>query len=308
MDLEVILACFDSALAGRPFGCTIDPTPEGLRRAAKVADEIKRDRIPIGKAAAALRSALAMQRVEVFGVPNDRPMAAMMIEADRHMKQLALGQFPLPEPAKNYLDFVDAHLERGPPDQLLLRLWFTSRPRAVRCDGAHRVFEIAGTPIRLSGQNERAVASGERGVRADDIRTVQFVRDFNENWNAIRAKYPIYGALESIYRCASIAELICRYADPRLKQELVESLAIAASWSAGMPHAPRQVESIAMMHTARHGNVRHYVLLASGGVAVNPAALLMRATAYPALASLSQPAESQPRLIGRWWWDVEGGR
>ena len=56
----------------------------------------------------------------------------------------------------------------------------------------------------------RARTAGQRYARCP-LR--QFVADFNRNWHAIRGAYPIYGALESIYRTASAAELMHRYAD-----------------------------------------------------------------------------------------------
>ena len=108
-------------------------------------------------------SALGMQRVEVFGTAGDTPMGCLMVEADRHMKQLALGLEPMPEGARNYFDVVEANLDAGVPNDLLLRLWFTSSPRPVRADAERTVFELAGTPVRLSGQNEHAMASGRRG-------------------------------------------------------------------------------------------------------------------------------------------------
>ena len=204
--------CIGSALQNQPFGCTIDPTQEGLQRAAAVGTAVQTDKIPIGKAADEMVHALGMQRVEVFGTAGDTPIGYVMVEADRHMKQLALGIHPMPTGAVNYLDVIDASIEKGPPNELLLRLWFTPAP-AIRADTDRKVFELAGTPIRLSGQNERAMASGQRGNVTQDFRTEAFVASFNKNWNAIRSQYPIYGVLESIYQTASIAELIRRFGD-----------------------------------------------------------------------------------------------
>jgi hypothetical protein len=246
-----------------------------------------------------------MQRVEVFGTAGDTPLGYLMVEADRHMKQLALGIHPLPAGAMNYLDVVDATIDKGPPDELLLRLWFTSAPRPVRADADRKVFEIAGTPIRLSGQNERAMASGQRGNVTQDFRTEIFVGDFNRNWNAIRSMYPIYGALESIYRTASIAELLRRFADTPEQKALIGALAGAGSESSYVMPTPRQVESIAKLHSVRKGRKVHHVLLASGGVAVDARQTLVSTLVdYPSLSSMTRPALSQPKVIQHWWWDA----
>tara|TARA_R110002049_G_scaffold2750_2_gene21424 strand:- start:191105 stop:192814 length:1710 start_codon:yes stop_codon:yes gene_type:complete len=303
---DFFFTCIASALSQRPFGCSIDPTTEGLRQTARLAADVKGGRVPLGQAAERMKDALGMQRVEVFGTPADTAIGYLMVESDRHMKQLALGERALPQPAKSYLDMVDAMIDQGTPDDLLLRLWFTSAKCNVRSDIDKRVFELAGVPVRLSGQNERAVASGERGHHAVDPRTQAFVTDFNRNWGSIRQKYPIYASLESIYRCASVAEILHRYASSDLKGGLLASFAAESSSPSQFMPAPRQVESIATLHTVRHGRTRHHVLLASGGVAVDPRQTVVEdVPVYPSLDSIADPVQDQPTLIQRWWWDAE---
>ncbi len=302
---DALMTCLRSAIDGQPFGCTIDPTTEGLVRAASVAASVRADRIPIGKAANEMVAALGMQRVEVFGTAGDTPLGYLMVEADRHMKQLALGIHPMPRGAMNYLDVIDATIDQGPPDELLLRLWFTSSPRSVRTDANRKVFELAGTPIRLSGQNELAMATGQRGNVTHDFRTDLFVDDFNKNWNAIRTKYPLYGALESIYQAASVAELLRRHVVAPSQQSLVSLLAGGGSESSSWMPTPRQVESITKLHSIRKGNRRYHVLLASGGVAIDSRqTLVSKMTEYPSLGSINNPGDEKPRVIQHWWWDA----
>ena len=69
-----------------------------------------------------MEAALGMQQVQVFGTAGDTPIGYLMVEADRHMKQLALGKEPMPDGVKNYLDIITATIDRGPPNDLLLRL------------------------------------------------------------------------------------------------------------------------------------------------------------------------------------------
>ncbi|MGB1814850.1 MAG: DUF1598 domain-containing protein [Rubripirellula sp.] len=291
---DFFLACLASATGNQPFGCTIDPTTEGLQNAAKVAAAVQSDKLPIGKADAAMVAALGMQRVEVFGTAGDTPMGCLMVEADRHMKQLALGLEPMPEGARNYFDVVEENLEAGVPNDLLLRLWFTSAPRPVRADAERTVFELAGTPVRLSGQNERAMASGRRGNVTRDPRSEEFVEDFNRNWHAIRGAYPI-----------SAAELMHRYADSTRQRALLESLISSSPSSMFQMRNPRQVMSIAVMNSMRKGRRTHHVLLASGGVSVNAKQTLVSKIAdYPSLSSMNRPANNPPKLIHKWWWNV----
>jgi hypothetical protein len=304
--LDFLRTCLSATLHNQPFGCTIDPTREGLQRAAAVGAAVQRDEIPIGKAADAMVAALGMQRVEVFGTAGDTPIGYIMVEADRHMKQLALGLHPMPRGSSNYLDMIDATIEQGPPSELLLRLWFTSSPRALRADEERTIFELAGTPIRLSGQNERALASGQRGQITRDFRTEAFVAEFNKNWSSIRSAYPIYGALESIYQTASITELIRKFGESAAHRALAARLAVGESGADYVLPTPRQVESIAALHTVRNGSVRHHVLLVSGGVSVDARrSLIAKVTDYPSLESMRRPDESKPAVIQRWWWNAK---
>ncbi|GAA4470306.1 DUF1598 domain-containing protein [Novipirellula rosea] len=303
--LDFLLTCLAAAQHRQSFGCTIDPTREGLQNAAQTAVGIQNKSIPIGTAAEAVRAALGMQRVEVFGTAPDTVIGYVMVEADRHMKQLALGKQSLPEGTDNYLDAVDALIAQGAPQDLLLRLWFTAVPRSVRSDNDRRIFELAGTPIRLSGQNERAIASGERGHLTNDPRTEMFVAGFNQDWNRIRQQYPIYGALESIYQAASIAELAERYTESSVHDALIQSLTQFNSDRPWMLTAPRQVESIATLHTVRHGKQKHHIVIASGGVSVDAKqSLPQEINRYAALdTSAAASAADRPHRVQRWWWD-----
>ncbi len=307
--LDMLMTCLSSVTSGKPFGCTIDPTTEGLQRTAAVAADVQANRLPIGKAADALVAALGMQRVEVFGTPGDSSIGYLMVEADRHMKELALGVHPMPDGVMNYLDATSAMIDAGVPNDLLLRLWFTASPRTARADKDRTVFEIAGSPIRLSGENERAMEDGARGNLTADARTQAFVADFNKNFHAIRTKYPVYGSLEAIYQTASIAELLRRFADDADHRSIVTELALQSSSLTSlsqttMLRVPRQIESIAVLHRIQNGNKRHHILIASGGVSVRPETTLASSVNdYPSLTSIRNVPATKPAVVQNWWWD-----
>ncbi|MEM9587020.1 MAG: DUF1598 domain-containing protein [Planctomycetota bacterium] len=304
--LDSFATCLIASLFDQSFGCTIDPSREGLQRAAAVAAEVQNDTIPIGQAAAQLREALGMQRVEVFGTDDQSPLGHLLVEADRHMKRLALGQIEMPDGVRNYMDFVGQNIKKGPPQNLLLRLWFTARPVAIRSDTDRLVFEFAGRPIRLSGQNERALASGERGHVTVDPRSVAFVDEFNRHWSALRSQYPIYAQLESVYHAASVSEALKRYADTADHRELLTSVAATVSWGMPRVEAPTQVESIAVHRSFRTGRSRHHIVSASGGVKVQTSeTLVSQVRDYPSLSSLRSARQPTPHET--WWWDTDEG-
>jgi hypothetical protein len=277
-----------------------------MRAAMSVAAEIRSGDLPIGKSVEKLRQALGMQRVQVFGTAGDTAVALLMVEADRHMKQLALGEQTMPEGVDSYLDVVDDFLAQGPPDDLLLRLWFTANPQRVRSDNEKRVFEISGDSIRLSGENQRALADGGRGDLTVDPRSAQFVDGFNRNWTRIRDQYPVYGALESLYRVAAVSHLIDRFGSEDVHRPLARGLAIeddARDWKIA---APKQVESIATLHSVRKGSQRHHLLLASGGVSVaTESTVKTLVSTYPTLSQHRSVSKQRPIAVNHWWWDTK---
>ncbi|TWT76263.1 hypothetical protein CA13_67550 [Planctomycetes bacterium CA13] len=299
----LVTAC-ESALSSRPFGCTIDPTPDGLARAAKTAIEIQSDRLPVTAGALALADALGKQDVKVFGIESQTQLAMIMIEADRHMKRLALGHAEMPEGVPNYLDQIDNWIAQGPPSEVMIRLWFRPQPQKVQADKGSNVFRLSGRPIVLSGQNELETAQGRARV-ADDPRTVDFVAEFNAHFSRIRSKYPIYGAMESVYRTAAIAEICERFAADSSSRALLQSVADMAGFFVTSDPVPKSVDSIAVLHNVRHGRKRHHILVASGGVWVETNGTVRGPLeSYPTLANDLPQLMISPSSNRRWWWDA----
>ncbi len=305
--IDVFSEVVASLHRGNVFGCTIDPTREGLQNAAKVARQVHSKQLPIGKADEALADAIGMQRIEVFGTHANTPVALMMVLADHHMKELALGVHPMPEACSNYLDAIEANIDRGLPNQLLLRLWFTANARSVRSNREQTVFELSGTPLKLSGENERAVADGSRGHRTTDFRTTQFVKAFNDNWTQIRADYPIYAGLESVFQAASAAATGHRFAKTDDQRKLLEWWAtLGDRLNGGSPawSTPTQVKTLAILHSFRHRRKRHHLLIASGGVLMQPnKTISQRVASYPTLARIKTAPGDANSPIQTWWWD-----
>lgn len=306
LQLDFFRVALWSSLRQQPFGCTIDPTREGLQAAAETGGKIQRGEIAIADASDALIEALGMQRVEVFGFPGETPIGYLMVEADRHMKRLALGEHPMPLGAINYLDAIDAAIENGPPQDLLLRLWFTAKQRQVLTDESRTYFELRGAPVRLSSENERAQLDGGRGAITRDPRTESFADSFNQHWHEICEAYPIYGAIGSVFEAASAAQLITRYGQTPDHRRVIETLISDVTQSLAILPTPRQVASIGTLHTVRHRSKRHHVLLASGGVMIDPSATIDEVIVnYPLNSKLGYKSPHPPRLEQSWWWDLE---
>lgn len=307
--LDALASSFQAVAANGGFGCSIDPTTKGLQAAAAVAQQIQTGDTPIGKADQAMIDAIGLQDVAVFGTNRDSSLAWLLVEADRHMKQLALGVHPMPGVATNYLDQIERNIKHGLPTDLMIRLWFNSNPLSARSSGDGRVVELAGRCIKLSGENEAAVKSGKRGFVTKDRRTEAFVKDFNLNWASIRNEYPVYASLESVFESAALAQLINRRltiedkSANRASQFLADAFSTIASDQFGYA-APRQVESIAVTHSFTHGRKRHRVVIASGGVLVTPELNLQpNVKTYEPITGMRVVLDKSPKELNRWWWN-----
>lgn len=287
-----------------PYGCTIDPSTVGLQNAAALGQRLVAGEIPMVTAAGKLADALGRQAITVFGTSSNHEIAHLMVEADRHMKQLALGDEPMPTNVRNYLQTMAMTGDGTPPTDLLLRLWFKAQPIDMRTAEveSNQIIQLAGTPLQLSGQNELALATGQRGNVVVDPATLAFVEHFNQNWSEIRTRYPIYGALESVYTATAIAELWTRRAHTGDHAFLQRALMYFAAEQARELPTPKEVDSIAVFHRYKRGRKRHQVLLASGGVKVSPMELVPeKSPSYPGLRSIGQIADQRP--FDRWWWN-----
>src|SRR5690606_18067967 len=115
--------------------------------------------------------------------------------------------------------------------------------RATEVDG-DKIVQLAGVPLRLSGDNERAQLDGARGNQVIDDVSIAFVDHFNQNWSSIRTKYPVYGALQSVYMSTAIAELWKRTAVTSDHETLQRALMYFAAEHAEKLNPPTQVDSI----------------------------------------------------------------
>lgn len=303
--LDHLTACIESVLSRQPLGCSIDPSPQALVEAARAAEQIRQGQVDTARAATALGDALGEQAVRVFGIRGDTPLAYLMVETDRHMKRLALGLEPMPAGVANYLDYVDRHIRRGPPDGQLLRFWFTAQPARLRRSSDGRLWQLGGRMIRLASQTELASAERGRVAAADDPRLRGFTAEFDRHFPSIARKHPAYASLHAVYHAAAVCELIRRSGGQQWLGQWLPLLLLDDAAHLATP-APRRVESVTVRHSVRAGSKRHVVLLASGGVHLDPAEVLADdVTNYPPLDEMAASVIEAARPAHRWWWDLD---
>ncbi|XZE56336.1 DUF1598 domain-containing protein [Planctomycetaceae bacterium SH139] len=308
LGLELLTASAAAVLDGQPYGCSIDPTEAGLQAAQQVAAGIARKEIPTATAAAALADALGPQNISLFAVLPDAPLAWLLVDADRHMKQLALGEHPLPPGVFNYLEIIEQSVKRAPnaavPSGQMLRLWFAAQPKSIRKSNEGDTFELSGSPLRLISAKEFANQQGERQQAGEDPLGQAFTKQFNQNFRSIASQYPVYDRLRGAFELTAAMQLLRQTVGPQEYRELVGELSQPELFLDASLATPKQCQSIAVRHTIRSGRQRHEVYVASGGVHIDPAQTsLTSITTYPQLDSLREQLQPQPVENDRWWWD-----
>lgn len=307
LGIDELAAAAAAVDTGTAFGCSIDPTAAGLIAASQMSERIATGRQGTATAADALADALGRQTISLYGTPADRPLAWLMVEADRHMKQLALGRQPMPGGVPNYLDLLEQEVRRGggaDSSGQLLRMWFAVDAIQARRSSDAKVFEVAGRPLRLRTAKESTGKGGERHQAGRDPIGEAFAEAFTEHFEEIATAYPVYGRLRGAFEMTAVMKLVHDHIEPQLFSELVGELALPDFVSTGGVTVPRQCDSIAVRHTIHTDRRRRDVYVASGGVHIDPShTLAADPTVYPSLDSLRKPAEDRPIENTRWWWD-----
>lgn len=308
LGIDELAAAAVAVGTGTAFGCSIDPTAAGLAAASKISAQIASRTQPPANAAEALADGLGRQNISVYGTPADHPLAWLLVDADRHMKQLALGQHPMPEGVPNYLELLEQEVRRRPGgreagDQLL-RMWFAVEAIQTRRSSDARLFEISGRPLRLLTAKEAAGEDGERRQAGRDPAGEAFAEAFTHHFEQIASAYPVYDRLRGAFEMTAAMKLVHDHTGPEQYDALLGELALPDFVSTGGVSVPRQCDSIAVRHTIRDDRRRHDVYVASGGVHIDPAESLTAApTIYLPLDAVRPPEEDRPVDNARWWWD-----
>lgn len=306
--LDLLVSSASSVVHNRPYGCTIDPTPEGLQAAAQVSAKISRREIAPPLASDALAAAVGRQNILLFDVPADQPLAWLLVDADRHMKQLALGQHPMPRGIPNYLDVVEAATRQadgnGVPNGQLLRMWFAVQPKTIRKATDSQTFELDGLPLRLITAKEFSDNQGGRIRAGADPLGQQFADGFNRHFDSIAAMYPIYDRLRGAFELTAALQLVKTQVDADKFARVIGELADPDIMFAGAVSVPKQCDSLAVRHTIRTPSRRHEIYIVSGGIKIDPAqSLVSKITPYPVLDDLNVESSQAPVHNTRWWWD-----
>lgn len=290
------------------FGCSIDPTSEGLANAQRY------DRETAGKDRNAAwlkgwREAMGKQKVTVFGIEPSSHLAQVLIEADYRMKHVVLGLEKAVPEVPSYLDLVRVEPNGTVPPMDVLRFWFALNYDAVSATPDHNAFALHGPGIKVVGANELVDARGTRVQKGKaDLLTQEFAGNFTRHFEAIALKEPIYAELRNIFDLALIAALLEAEGAPAKANWHRTCFADGRELALPSQRAPKEVDSVANLRKIQNGKLVHTIAVVSGGVKVQPWALVEKNSlqldrtgqTMSMRHSSGRPAAAARRA---WWWD-----
>ncbi len=311
-DLVVVLRLL-TATPQATFGCSIDPTAEGLARtnqfvAASSAAPLKPGQRPTWLKD--LRNQMGRQSISVEGLDPRTHAARVLVEADYHMKLVGMGLEPGTLEVPSYLDLVKPRRGQAPPPMEVLRWWFTLKYDAVRATQDRDAFELRGSGVQVLSENELLNHLGRRvHTGKSDPLNQEFADRFTRHFGVLAEKYPIYAELQNVFDLALVSALIHS-----------EKLADRVGWHmtcfgnannynseqyrAAIGPAPRSVETV-INHRVVDG--RHIIAGVSGGVHVSPWSLTkhqaIKVDDYGALDAQRKNSTAGELPLEAWWWD-----
>lgn len=290
----------------KPFGCSITPRQDNLAATQDFLTRSSTTPLKPGRKAREvwldeLRGTLGRQDIEVFGLDPQTHAAHVLVKADHHMKQVGIGLAEGVVGVESYLD--TAARAKQQPALNVLRWWFSTNYTGVSQNETGTAFELVGQGVAVLSENELLTKRGERvhTGKSDDA-TQGFAHQFTSEFEALAAKYPVYGELRNLFDLAIVAALLDSgdvYATANWQPVLFLD---AKHLPLPTYHAPKEVDTI-MNH--RLVDKKKILAAVSGGVWIDSAGVLQKRC--EPTEKLDYHRERMPEEIaaGEWWWDLE---
>ena len=272
--------------------CSIDPTPEAMRKIAQVESQFRvLTKENINAYAAAQEEAYGMNVVTVQGVPADSRFAKILVAADYKMKRIGLGHEDsgvrgLP----SYVSMISGSQKQRTP-----RFWLAPEYGVVSHDSKKLTWQLSEVKVKALTENEYVdLRSGSRqSAGKPDKAAISWCDKMNNNYDALSKVDPVFGDLKNCMELAMTVALIKR---ERLMEKVdckLPTIAEETVLKIAYP-APKTVPSKAVISR----NARSFVV-ACGGVEINPFVTLENAKLE---SKIDAERETLSKTVGDAWW------
>ncbi len=297
MLLDDLLVALRTAIRSpSALSCSINPTPEGIRRVEAFTRQIQPGTDPRA-AAAAIEEKLGPQRITINGIPDNSHFARVMVAADYRMKRISMGLEPAPvQGLPAYTEMVK--VSGSGMSNMSPRWWLEPAYQPLLRDEGSLAWEIRGAAVRCMTENDFFDASGvARASGRSDAVTQRWARLMTDRYQDLAQADPVFAQLQNCMDLAVVSSLIAKR---RSAVDAGQEFPLLTGNVAGVPtlqlDAPKQVGPGASL--ARKGRK---TMVAAGGVQVNPWAMIDKAQTSTELVQVHQKLAVAPSTS--WWWD-----
>jgi len=203
-DFVVALRAIDAAREGG-MQCSIDPTPEGIKRLRAMLSRQQ----TIGNPQAtfqAMQEAVGQQAVTVSGVPGDSRFARVLVAADYRMKRIGMG---LEESGVAGLSSYLALIPSGGRAATLPRFWLEAEYEPLSRDPDELAWRIDGRRMKCLTESDVATRDGiRRGAAAKDQVAERWCSAMTDHYDDLAIVEPVFAELVNCVDLAVVAALI----------------------------------------------------------------------------------------------------
>jgi len=189
------------------ISCSIDPTPEGIKRVRSVLGRMRTvgnrrpDERPIEKA-------LGPQIITVTGVPETSHFAQVMVAADFRMKRLAMNfqQAPVDE-MPSFMHLISS--SRRTTRNMTPRWWLATNYEPLARDAEGLAWQLRGQGVKCLTQEDYFDAEGkrEKSVKAGHL-AQQWAQTMTDRYEELAEHDSTFGQLRNVMDLAVVAALI----------------------------------------------------------------------------------------------------
>ncbi len=295
MNLEDLISAlrFAHSPQRHVISCSIDPTPEGMKRFEEVNASFQRRPPSTQAAMKMIEKAMGGQTITVSGIDPESRFARVLVAADYRMKRLAMG-FDKVRRFPSFLSMLkSSRLQNAMP-----RWWLEDDYEALRTDEEGLSFELRGQGVKAMTEAESLAADGTRvGTGQADPLAKKWADRMTKDYEKLSDKAPVFAELRNCMDLAVVAALI---ASEDLGDRAGLDLGVLLDpESVKLPRyvAPREVPTIASSAKVRGGTA----ITASGGVSLNPWTIIQNRKTDEAVAE--QRTDATEPTNADWFWN-----
>jgi hypothetical protein len=295
VDLIAALRTIDEMLAGEVISCSIDPTPEGLKRFTPFMRGNRTS--PSAQLLRQMEGAVGPQRVTLTGVSPESHFAGVLVAADWQMKRIGMGLAPSPvEGLTSYLEMLNdgPDAKRNP----LPRWWIAYGDEPVERDSDGLAWRISRPGIQVRTASGRLEGDGRVSTQVEsDPLAKKWADSMTAKYDELAIVEPVFGQLRGCMDLALVTAILAsgdllKRVDLKLPMILDDTrLKLAAH------PVPKSVAS----HASALRRDRSWVVSVSGGVELDVPRVVNRAQLQADVGEVR--LQTSPNHQHSWWWD-----